>query len=54
MNGTILLTAEIRNSKSVCILNKCIRCNKRKTYYSPSMVHSVLNSLPAFDFDLVI
>ena len=48
------LTAEIRNSKSVNILKKLITCEKRKTHYFHSMIHSVLNSLPAQDFNLVI
>ena len=49
------LTVEIRNSKSVSAFKKLIKCKKKKkTHYSQSMIHSVLNSLPALDFNLVI
>ena len=48
------LTVEIRNSKSVSALNKLIKCEKEKYQYSQSMIRSVLNSLSALDFNLVI
>ena len=48
------LTVEIRNSKSVSAFKKLIKCEKKKTHYSQSMIHSVLNSLPTLDFNLVI
>ena len=38
---------EIRNSKSVSAFKTLIKCKKKKTHYSESMIHSVLNSLPA-------
>ena len=40
------LTIEIRNSKSVSAFKKLIKCQKKKTHYSQSMILSVLNSLP--------
>ena len=48
------LTVKIRNSKSVSAFKKLIKCEKKKTHYSQSMIHSVLNSLPALEFNLVI
>ena len=48
------LTVEIRNSKSVSAFEKLIKCEKNETHYSQSVTHSVLNSLPALDFNLVI
>ena len=49
------LTIEIRNSKSVSAFKKLIKFKKKKkTHYSQSMIHSVLNFLPALDFNLVI
>ena len=53
MNG-IIFTVEIGNSKSVSTLKKSIKYRKKKTQYSRSMIHSVLNSLPALEFNLVI
>ena len=52
MNGIILqLKQEILNQ----CFKKLIKCEKKmKTHYSSSMLHSVLNSLPALDFNLVI
>ena len=40
------LTVEIRTSKPVSAFKKLIKCEKKKTLYSQSMIHSVLNSLP--------
>ena len=54
MNGINNLTVEIRNSKSVSALKKWIKCEKKKTQFSQYMIHSVLNSLPALDFNLVV
>ena len=54
MNEWNNLTVEIRNSKSVSAFKKLLKCEKRKTHYSISMIHSVLNSLHALDFNLVI
>ena len=49
------LTVKKKYSKSVSTLRKLIKCEKKKkTQYSQSMIHSVLNSLPALDFSLVI
>ena len=48
------LTVDIRNSKSVSAFKKLIKCEKKETHYSQSMIHSVLNSLPALEFNLVI
>ena len=48
------LTIEIRNSKSVSAFKKLIKGEKKTTQYSQSMIHLVLNSLPALDFNSVI
>ena len=49
------LTVEIRNYKSVGAFKILIKCEKKKkTQYSQSMIHLVLNSLPVLDFNLVI
>ena len=48
------LTVEIRSSKLVSTLKKSIKCKKKETQYSQSIIHSVLNSLPALDFNFVI
>ena len=39
------VTVEIRNSKSVSALKKLMKCEKKKTHYSVSMIHLALNSL---------
>ena len=46
------LTVEIRNSRSISTLKKSINCGKKKK--TQFMIHSVLNSLPALDFNLAI
>ena len=48
-------TVQKRNSKSVIAFKKLIKCKKKKkTQYSQSMIHSVLNSLPVLELNLVI
>ena len=53
MNEWNNLTVQIRNSTSVSAFKK-LNAKKKKTQYSQSMIRSVLNSLPALDFNLVI
>ena len=48
------LTVEMSNFKSVSTLKNSIKGQKKKTHYSRSLNHSVLNSLPDLEFNLVI
>ena len=54
MNEWNNLTAKIINYKAVSAFKKLIKCVKKKTQHPQSMIHSVLNSLPALDLNLFI